>query len=184
MLLETGKAAELAEAGYGTAQVERGKWKAHWTAAYYTGDWTAEEIENGLAGAPAEVREIEGNLLVTAGITLMLNLLIGAGGTVFSNANAYLGVGDSATAAAIGQTDLQAATNKFRKAMDATYPQVAANVVTFRSTFASGEANFSIQEQAAFNAASAGTMLNRKVSDLGTKTSASTLQLTLTVTIN
>jgi hypothetical protein len=70
------------------------------------------------------VREADGNILVTAGITLLLNLLIGAGGTVYSNANANLGIGDSTTAAAIGQTDLQAASNKVRQAMDATYPQV------------------------------------------------------------
>lgn len=158
-------------------------WATHWKAAYYTGDWTAEEIDAGLAGAPVDVKEADGNILVTAGITLLLNLLIGAGGTVYSNANAHLGIGDSATAAAIGQTDLQAGANKVRHAMDATYPLVATNVVTFRSTFLTSEGNFSIQEQATFNASTAGTMLNRKVSDLGTKTSASTLQLTMTITI-
>lgn len=184
MLHETARPTDAAAAGYGTPLNDQLRWGVHWQAAYYDGDWTAEQIDAGLAGAPAEVREASGNLLVTAGITLLLNLLIGAGGTTFANANAYLGVGDSTTAAAIGQTDLQAATNKLRKAMDATYPQVAANVVTFRSTFATGEANFSIQEQATFNASSSGTMLNRKVTDLGTKTSASTLQLTMTITIS
>jgi len=184
MLHETGTPADAAQAGFGVPLGDQLRWGVKWQAAYYDGEWSAEEIDQGLAGAPADVREAEGNLLVTAGITLLLNLLIGAGGTVYSNANAYLGVGDSTTAAAIGQTDLQAATNKFRKAMDATYPQVASNVVTFRATFATGEANFSIQEQATFNASSSGTMLNRKVTDLGTKTSASTLQLTMTITIS
>jgi hypothetical protein len=89
---------------------------------------------------------------VTAGITALLNLLIGAGGTAFNNANAYLGIGDSTTAAAIGQTDLQAASNKVRQAMDSTYPQVSGNVVTFRATFGTGAGNFSIQEQGTFNA--------------------------------
>ena len=59
-----------------------------------------------------------------------------ATGTFFNNANSLIGVGDSMTAFAASQTDLQAASNKLRKAMDATYPQVAANVLTFRSTFA------------------------------------------------
>jgi hypothetical protein len=183
MLQEGASANEAAHAAYILAVPDRGNWKTHWTAAYYGGEWTSDEIAAGLAGAPSEVREVDGNILVTAGITLLLNLLIGAGGTVYSNANAFLGIGDSTTAAAIGQTDLQAATNKVRHAMDATYPQVAANVVTFRATFATTEGNFSIQEQATFNASAAGTMLNRKVSDLGTKTSASTLQLTMTITI-
>lgn len=184
MLHEHAGSTDGAHGAHGAALRDTGTWKTHWTAAYYDGDWTPDQIDAGLAGAPSAVCEAEHNLLVTAGITLLLNLLIGAGGTAFSNANAYLGVGDSTTAAAIGQTDLQAATNKFRKAMDATYPQVSGNVVTFRATYATSEANFSIQEQAVFNASAAGTMLNRKVTDLGTKTSASTLQLTLTITIS
>ena len=68
--------------------------------------------------------------------------------------------------------------------MDATFPSRAGQVLTFRTTFATTEANFSIQEAAVFNASAAGTMLNRKVADLGTKTSASTLQLTVTITIS
>ena len=104
-------------------------------------------------------------------------------GTAFNNANSYIGVGDSTTAFAATQTDLQAATNKLRKAMDATYPQVAANVITFRSTFATTDANYAWQEWGVFNASSAGTMLNRKVESLGTKTSAQTWQITVTITL-
>jgi hypothetical protein len=129
---------------------------------------------------PYEVGDVEGNILVTAGITALLNLLIAAGGTAFNNANANLGVGDSATAAAIGQTDLQAASNKVRAAMVATYPQVATNTVTFRSDFTA--ANFVWNEWGTFNAAAAGTMLNRKVEALGTKASG-TWTLTVTITI-
>lgn len=110
-------------------------------------------------------------------------LSAGAGGTAFNNANSYIGVGDSTTAFAAAQTDLQAATNKFRKAMDATYPQVAANVLTYRSTFGTSEANFAWQEWGVFNASSAGTMMNRKVESLGTKTSSQTWQLTVTITL-
>lgn len=106
-----------------------------------------------------------------------------ATGTFFNNANSHIGVGDSTTAFAASQTDLQAASNKLRKAMDATYPQVAANVLTFRSTFATGDANFAWQEWAVFNASSAGTMLNRKVESLGTKTSAQSWQFTVTITL-
>lgn len=132
--------------------------------------------------APYEVIEGEGNLLVNAGIQLMLDKLIGAAGTVFDNTNAYIGVGDSTTAAAASQTDLQAATNKVRVGMDATYPSRSGQTMTWRSTFGSGQGNFHWQEWAIFNAAAAGTMLNRKVEDLGTKASGSwTLAVSVTI---
>lgn len=108
---------------------------------------------------------------------------IGEAVTAFNNANAYLGVGDSTAAFAATQTDLQAATNKLRKAMEATYPTRATNVLTFRSLFATGDANFAWAEWGVFNAASAGTMMSRKVEALGTKTSAQSWQLTTTITI-
>ena len=114
----------------------------------------------------------------------LASLAVGAGGTAFNNANSYIGVGDSTTAYAFTQTDLQAATNKFRKAMDATYPQVAANVHTFRATFGTAEANFAWQEWGVFNASSAGTMMNRKVESLGTKTSSQSWQFTVTITLS
>lgn len=104
--------------------------------------------------------------------------------TFFSNANAYIGVGDSTTAYAAGQTDLQAATNKTRQAMEATYPSIASNVLTFRSLFATGSANYAWEEWGVFNASSAGTMLCRKVEALGTKTSAQSWQITATITVS
>jgi hypothetical protein len=109
--------------------------------------------------------------------------IIGEAVTEFNNANAHIGVGDSTTAFAASQTDLQAATNKLRKAMDATYPQRSTNVLTFRSTFATGDANFAWQEWAVFNASSTGVMFSRKVESLGTKTSAQSWQFTVTLTI-
>lgn len=133
---------------------------------------------------PYEVIEIEGNLLVTVGIDIMLDLFIGGGGTVFSNANAYLGVGDSSTAEAVGQTDLLAASNKLRKAMNGSYPSIASPVITFQSTFGSSEANFTWAEVGTFNAGSAGTMFNRKVQALGTKSAGATWTLTEDITFS
>lgn len=49
------------------------------------------------------------NAYVNLGGVLLLDLLVGAGGTVFSNANSFIGVGDGAAATASGNTDLQAA---------------------------------------------------------------------------
>lgn len=120
--------------------------------------------------------------ITDAGRNHLVQAGIGAGVTAFNNANSYIGVGDSTTAFAAGQTDLQAATNKTRKAMDSTYPSGASNVITFRSTFGTSDANYAWQEWGVFNASSAGTMLNRKVESLGTKTSAQTWQFTVVLT--
>lgn len=114
----------------------------------------------------------------------MVQSTIAAAATPFNNTNTYIGVGDSTTAFAAGQTDLQAATNKMRKGMDATYPSGASNVITFRSTFATTDANWAWQEWGIFNASSGGTMLSRKVESLGTKTSAQTWQFTATLTFS
>lgn len=121
--------------------------------------------------------------LTNAGRDLIAADIIGEAVTEFNNANAHIGVGDSTTAFAVTQTDLQAATNKLRKAMDATYPTRSGNVLTFRSTFTTAEANFAWQEWGVFNASSAGTMLNRKVESLGTKASTQSWQITVTNTV-
>lgn len=121
--------------------------------------------------------------LTNAGRDHIAGILIGESLTDFNNANAHIGVGDSNTAFAVGQTDLQASSNKLRKAMDVTYPTRATNVLTFRSTFATGDANFAWAEWGVFNASSSGTMVSRKVEALGTKTSAQSWQITVTLTI-
>ncbi len=133
---------------------------------------------------PYEVLEFGGNILVTVGIDLLLDLFIGAGGTVFSNANAYLGVGDSSASAAVGQTPLQGSTNRLRKAMNGSYPSVTSPVITFQSTFGSGEGNWTWNEVGTFNSAAndSGTMFNRKVQALGTKSSGATWTLTEDIT--
>jgi hypothetical protein len=121
--------------------------------------------------------------ITNAGAVLVAQCLINDSPTYVNAANAYLGVGDSSTAFSAAHTDLQAASNKIRKGMDSTYPQRSSNVLTFRSTFTTAEANFAWQEWGTFNASSSGTMLQRKVESLGTKTSAQTWQLTATETV-
>ena len=71
--------------------------------------------------------------LTTAGRDELANLIVGAG-TPFNAANAHLGVGDSSTAFNASQTDLVAATNKFREIVNGA-PGVATNVITFVATF-------------------------------------------------
>lgn len=109
---------------------------------------------------------------------------IGEAVTAFNAANAHIGAGDSTTAFDAGQTDLQAATNKLRKAQEASYPTRSGNVLTFRSLFGTADANWAWQEWGIFNASSAGVMMSRKVESLGTKTSAQSWQVTATITIN
>lgn len=121
--------------------------------------------------------------LTDAGKVHLATTLIGAAVTAFNNANAYLGVGESTDAFDATETDLQGA-SKIRKGMEAGYPSRASNVLTFRSVFAAGEANFAWQEWGTMNASSADTMFNRKVESLGTKTSAQVWQLTITLTVN
>lgn len=121
--------------------------------------------------------------LTNAARDLIAQALIGEAFTSFANANARIGVGDSSAAFGASQTDLQASTNKLRKAMEAAYPTRVGNALTFRSIFGTSEGNFAWNEWGVFNAASAGTMLNRIVASLGTKTSAQSWQLTVTVTV-
>lgn len=121
--------------------------------------------------------------LSTAGRDRICALIIGEAVNAFNNANARLGVGDSTAAFDVSQTDLQAAANKLRKSMDAGYPTRSTNVLTFRATFGTTEGNFAWQEWALFDAASGGVMLSRKVESFGTKSSAQSWQLTVTLTI-
>jgi hypothetical protein len=103
---------------------------------------------------------------------------------VFDNTHARIGVGDSSTAFAVGQVDLQAAANKFRKPMDATYPVTVANVTTYKSTFASADANFAWNEWGIFNSSAGDTMLNRVVEYNGTKLAGQTWIFQITITVN
>lgn len=158
-------------------------WRAAWAVEKRLGDDQSV--------APYEVIEREGNLLMYGGASALWDLLIGAGNvTAFNNANAYIGVGDSSTAAAATQTDLQAVTNKVRVGMEASYPSHTDGTssgsasISFRSVFGTGSGNFAWEEWAVFNASTAGRMLNRKVESLGTKTSAASWTFTVTLTLS
>lgn len=150
--------------------------------------WTIRKYADKKAfqdGKPYDVAEIDGNLMLNEGIGEHIDLLCGIGGTAFSNANAYIGVGDSTTAADATQTGLQAVTNKAYAAMAATYPSRSGQTVTFRSVFAAEVANYAWAEFTVINAATdAGKNLNRKVSDQGTKTSGQIWTVDLAITFS
>lgn len=149
-------------------------WHPHYKVEKYNDGNTDRE--------PDEVIEWDGNLMMNAGINVMLDLLIGAAGTDFDNTNGYLGVGNSSTAAAATQTDLQGASTA-RVILDAL-ATINAETLTFVATFGSAAGNFAWEEVGIFNAASGGTMLTRSVSSLGTKASGATWVLTITLTIS
>ena len=138
------------------------------------------------ADAPYNESEFDGNLLLNEGIAELLDLACGLGSpTTFANANAYLGVGDSNTAAAASQTGLQASTNKLYKAMETGYPSRSSQTVTWRSVFGSTDANFSWNEFTVANGNSdAADNLNRKVDAQGTKASGQTWTLDLSITLS
>lgn len=138
------------------------------------------------ADNPYEVSRFAGNLLLNEGINELLTLACGTGATKFDNANAYIGVGDSNTAAAASQTGLQASTNKTYKAMDTSYPTYGTNQkVTFKSTFGSSDANHAWEEFTVANGNSdSAKNLNRKVSRQGTKSAGQTWELTLEITLS
>lgn len=132
------------------------------------------------------VSRFPSNLLLNEGINEAWNLICGAGGTTaYNNANAQIGVGDSTTAEAATQTDLQAATNKLYKGMETGFPTSGSTQkATWKSSFGSSEGNYAWQEFSLRNGATADKNLNRKVSAQGTKTSGQTWTVTLDITLS
>jgi hypothetical protein len=164
------------------------RWQVKTEIAKFDGDWTPEQIDAGEAPAPFEVVQDEGNLLLIGGVSLLWELAIGnrAVGALeyLNNANARIGVGTSSTGEVDTNTSL---TGSVFKAMDATYPQhtdstgtSGSKTITFRSTFASADAN---QAWAEWGIDNGTRLLNRKVAANGTKASGQTWQFTVTVTI-
>ena len=158
---------------------EKAKWGIEWQIdKFYTPN--GESIEG---MKPYESSVEKGNLLVNTGIQLLEDLLIGAGGTAFNNANSYIGTGSDGTAAAATQTDLLDGSAE-RIGMEATFPSRASQTLSFKSIFTTGDGNYEWLEIGVFNASTAGTMLNRKVVSKGTKEATDTWTITITITIS
>jgi hypothetical protein len=135
---------------------------------------------------PFEVSEIDGNVMLNEGIDEMWRLTCSTSGSEFSNANAYLGVGDSSTSETASQTGLQAVTNKVYVAMESGYPTYGSSQkATWKSSFGAAVGNFAWNEFTVANGDSNGAKnLNRKVSAQGTKTSGQTWELTLEIVLS
>lgn len=183
-------------------------WTAHLHIDEYDVDQTAFAVRRSGLVAPQAAEfvrlgirpsaefDLPRNLLTTSGLTRVISLLIGGGGQAASNTAARIGVGNGAGTAAVGDGDLSAAvgsTNRWFQTMDATYPQAAAAVATFKSTFASADGNFAWNEwgiDIGSPTVSSGStvnavLLNHKTSaGAGTKSSGTTRVATATITLS
>lgn len=143
----------------------------HWVLDVYEGDIVRDDDGNILNN---HVTTIEGdNLVVTVGKRMILDRLFGLSGV---GAMTRIGVGTSATAAAVGDTSL---TGSSFKVYDST-PTRSAQTVTCITTFGTGDANLNWQELGMDN----GTTLLNRIAPIGpfNKTSAVSIIVTVTLT--
>lgn len=172
-------------------------WKAKWridkfqdptkdVAAALQSGMPVEQVVSLYGEAFVCTEEFENNIALNEGLQELIDIICGLGTpTKWDNSNARLGVGDSNAAENASQTGLQAASNKFWKAMDATYPQRSEQTAEWRATFATDEAIFAWEEFTVVNASDdTGKNLNRKIASKGTKSSGETWTLSLQITFS
>jgi hypothetical protein len=148
---------------------------------------------------PDDIAESIGNLLTTAGLNRITNLIIGGGGQALTNSRTAVGVGDSSTAATVSDTALggNSSTHSWWQGPDASNPTQSNGTITCNSTFASGDGNFAWAEwglgiataavtaSAVFaTATTSGVLLNHKVQSLGTKVSGAVWTLQASITLS
>lgn len=156
-----------------------------WKVEAQVSKWArSEDHDAGLE--PDEVLDVSGNLLLNAGITRLVNLAVGAGGTAYNAANSRIGVGNSTSAASAAQTDLQGGSKYFQLVTSAV---ASAQTITWVAAFGTADGNFAWEEWGVDNGASSSAtvvtpLLNRRVAAMGTKVSGSTWTLTVTVTLS
>lgn len=189
------------------------KWNAHARVDKFTIDQVRacqaalgldrEPISYELFGfcTPDDHIESLGNLLTRQGKKrIMDRLLSTASNAGLSSTVGRIGVGNSNTAAADTQTDLQASAGSANRQFElvdsapAVGSGASSGVGTFVATFETGDANFAWEEWGIDGGTADGTtvtadtnttpgLINRKVTSLGTKTSAASWVFTVTITI-
>lgn len=148
-----------------------GMLKGHWVLDVYEGDVVRDDTG---AVLNKQVDRIEGdNLVTTVGKQLIMDRLFGLAA---APAMTRIGVGTSATAAAVGNTTL---TGGVFVAYDST-PTRSGLTVTCVATFGTGSANIVWNELGMDN----GTTLLNRIAPIGpfTKTSAVSIVVTVTFT--
>lgn len=150
---------------------------------------------------PYERVSVDGNLLVRQGLRRLMDRLVGtASNQALDATHCRIGTGNSNTAAAATDTDLNAAagsSNRQFQLVDSA-PTVgtgaSSGVCTFVATFGTGVGNYAWQEWGIDGGTASGTtvtsegnttpgLINHKVTSLGTKTSAASWVFTVTITI-
>lgn len=155
------------------------KENAIWKITKYANKKAKEE------GSSYEEKVIDGNILVNEGINELLTILgSSASGTKYDNTNAYLIVGTGSGAATA--TDTEATfTAGVKQGMEDGYPTYGTSqAITWKASYDGDTANQAWQEFGVLNASSGGDLLNRKVSDQGTKTTGQVWDLELQITIS
>jgi hypothetical protein len=153
-----------------------------------------------LSVSPDSMSEADGNLLTTAGLQRITNLIIGSGAAAFTAAQAVVGVGATSTAATIADTSLGSNGASAWYQIADSAPTAVNGVLTTISTFASGNGNFAWQEwcwvvsagtvtagatlDSTHPGATSNQMLNHKIASLGTKVSGAVWVFTTTVTLS
>ncbi|UCE90799.1 MAG: hypothetical protein JSV90_05025 [Methanobacteriota archaeon] len=158
-------------------------WHANWKVEKYLGDLPTEQDREG--HSPYDVIKGEGNLLLNEGINEVFKLLCNSGSpTAFSQGTARIGVGDSNAGENATQTALQGGETAYVTC--STVTAGTSQKVTFVATFDGSTGNFAggWQEWSVDNGASAAINLNRKVVNLGVKTSGTTWVFTVEVSLS
>jgi hypothetical protein len=200
---ESGRGSDLFGIGVAAPVAEHATGTTDWLFERWDADQTRWAIRrSGLAaptGAdfhrlrikPYSTTEHHGNLIVNAGWTRILNLATAAGGQALTATSGRIGAGNSATAAADTQTDLQAAAGSANRWFQvlATGPTVSVDQLIMSAAFGTADGNFAWQEfgidigtptVTSGNTVNA-TLLNRAVSAQGTKASGQTWTATATI---
>jgi hypothetical protein len=138
------------------------------------GNWKFELFDE--AGELKDVRE-KRNLITTVGFQLISDALFAQSSR--PAVGSYLAVGTGATAAAIGDTVLQA--ESVRQLVTYNY---AAKVATLATTFAPGVATAALTEAGVLNASSAGILLNHVIYAVINKGALDTLAASFTFTLS
>lgn len=131
-------------------------------------------------GEVKDTRKIK-NLVVTTGKTFIAAAMLKTT-TNSPAAMTHMELGTGTTAAAVGDTALQAAIAGSRTALSSATS--AANVVTYVSSFAAGTGTGAVTEAGIFNAASAGTLLCRTVFSVVNKGANDAMTITWAITVS
>jgi hypothetical protein len=169
------------------------------------------ELEALFAQPEDGILDVQGNLITTAGLGNLTNLLIAGGGDGLTAAKTVLGVGSTATAAAVGDTALGAngtagngtvgcwyiaadsAPTRTTTTVTNDTVQVVGTFNTSASDFAWQEWGWAVQSgtgaitpSATLASTTAGTetLINHKIASMGTKAGGATWVLTTKVTFS